>query len=212
MPFLLKPHHRIIETLRTLIAEAELHPHVMTTLKSRERASLRCQLTANLTRAWRSYWRMPQYQLARLGGVAAMGLVLGSLYFQQTQETVSGLVSFIALIFLATTFVANINSTSVLQVVALEKTSFCRERFNNMYSVAAYCASWFLVEIPYVFAQMVLYMVTFYPTCKYNMEFFRVAWFAAFSFLYMVRLYIYMCVAKYVWVYTTFRNGLRHSQ
>lgn len=79
---------------------------------------------------------MPQYQLARIGGTGALGLALGSLYWNMSQATVSGLVSFIALVFLATTFVSSINATAVLQIVALEKPSFARERFNRMYVLA----------------------------------------------------------------------------
>lgn len=78
---------------------------------------------------------MPQYQLARIGGTGVLGLALGSLYWNMSQSTVSGLVSFIALVFLATTFVSSINATAVLQIVALEKPSFARERFNRMYVV-----------------------------------------------------------------------------
>lgn len=114
----------------------------MASLHSRTRASFPLQLRACLLRAARSSWRMPEYQLARIGGTAALGLVLGSLYWDLSQETVAGLVSFIALIFLATTFVSSINATAVLQVVALEKPSFARERFNQMYVGAVFYMFW----------------------------------------------------------------------
>ncbi len=176
-----------LETLAALTeppTEAQLA--VMVSLKRRERATFGKQLGACTRRAWRSMWRMPEYQLARVGGCAAMGLVLGSLYFRQTQDNVAGLVSFIALFFLATTCVSNINSTAVLQIVALEKTSFCRERFNHMYQVSAYTLSWFLCEIPWVALQTLVYTLTFYPTCNYSLEPWRIGWFFVFSYMYIL--------------------------
>jgi hypothetical protein len=176
-----------LETLQALIqppSDAQLA--VMASVKSRKRASFGRQLVACTRRAWRSLWRMPEYQIARVLGCGVMGLILGSLYFRQTQDSVSGLVSFIALLFLATTCISNINSTAVLQVVALEKTSFCRERYNQMYQVAAYTLSWFLCEIPWVFLQTIVYTLTFYPTCNYNMAPWRISWFFGFSFMYLL--------------------------
>lgn len=176
-----------LETLQELTqppSDAQLA--VMASVKSRERATFGRQLAACTRRAWRSLWRMPEYQIARVLGCGVMGLILGSLYFRQTQDDVSGLVSFMALLFLATTCVSNINSTAVLQVIALEKTSFCRERYNQMYQVAAYTLSWFLCEIPWVFLQTFVYTITFYPTCNYNMAPWRMAWFFGFSFMYLL--------------------------
>lgn len=173
--------HNVVEVTRREQGEN------MAALRSRARARFPTQLHACLLRAVRASWRMPEYQLARIGGTGCLGLALGSLYWRMTQETVAGLVSFIALLFLATTFVSSINATSVLQAVALEKPSFARERFNRMYNVMAYVAAAFLVEVPWVLLQALVYLAAFYPTCGYNPAPWRVGWFFSFSFLYMVR-------------------------
>ncbi len=162
-------HHKMdsnITELHALVEQAHREQgESMLALRSRARARFGTQLRACLGRAARSSWRMPEYQLARIGGTGALGLALGSLYWPMTQETVSGLVSFIALVFLSTTFVSSINATSVLQAVALEKPSFARERFNRIYNVMAYVAAAFLVEVPWVLLQALCYMATFYTTC-----------------------------------------------
>lgn len=133
-----QPYHSDLAELHAVVARAhEEQGESMALLRSRIRARFLPQLRACFLRAARASWRMPEYQLARIGGTGALGLALGSLYWNMSQATVSGMVSFIALVFLATTFVSSINATSVLQTVALEKPSFARERFNRMYVVGS---------------------------------------------------------------------------
>ena len=137
-------------------------------------------------RTWRTSWRLPSYQWARLGGSSAMALVLGSVYHKQKQESVSDLVGYLGLIFIALTFTACINSTSVLELIHQERPSFNRERFAGCYSVAAYAVAWLLVEIPYVLLQSLLFLDILYFTAHFSRDFWRVVWFWVFLFLYML--------------------------
>lgn len=137
-------------------------------------------------RAWRTSWRLPSYQWARLGGSSAMALVLASVYHRQRQENVSDLVGYLGLVFIMLTFTACVNSTSVLELIHQERPSFNRERFAGSYSVGAYALSWLLVEIPYVIVQSSLFLNILYFYAHFSRDVWRVSWFWAFLFLYML--------------------------
>ena len=144
------------------------------------------QLYHCTVRAWRTSWRLPSYQWARLGGSGAMALVLGSVYHKQKQESVTDLVGYLGLVFIMLTFTACINSTSVLELIHQERPSFNRERFAGCYSVTAYALAWLLVEIPYVLLQSLLFLGLLYFTAHFSGDFWRVVWFWVFLFLYML--------------------------
>lgn len=106
--------------LRRLVRQQRLlHPigdsSTALLLRAPERPRFTTQLAVCVRRAWRTYWRLPDYQWARLGGTGAMAVILGSVYHFQRQETVADIVGFIALIYIAQTFTACINSTAVLE-------------------------------------------------------------------------------------------------
>ncbi len=107
-------------TVRRLVRQQRsLHPlgdsSTALLLRAPEKPGTATQLRVCVRRAWRSYWRLPDYQWARLGGAGAMAVVLGSVYHDQRQETVADIVGFVALLYIAQTFTACINSTAVLE-------------------------------------------------------------------------------------------------
>jgi len=144
------------------------------------------QLHVCTRRAWSTCWRLPSYQWSRIGGTAAMALVLSGIYHGQPQETVPDLVGYLGLIFLSLTFTACINSTAVLELMHQERPAFYRERFAGAYGVPAYALSWLLVEVPYVGVQSVLFLLFLYFPLGFSTAAWRVAWFWAFLFLYML--------------------------
>lgn len=109
-------HHAVRRLVRQ---QRLLHPlgdsSTALLLRAPQRPRFTTQLAVCVRRAWRSYWRLPDYQWARLGGTGAMAVILGSVYHFQRQETVADIVGFIALIYIAQTFTACINSTAVLE-------------------------------------------------------------------------------------------------
>jgi ABC-type multidrug transport system permease subunit len=61
-------------------------------------------------------------------------------------------------------------------VIHLERPSFFRERFANMYPLWAYSLSWLLVELPYVLLESLLFGSILYWSCNFNPELWRFAW------------------------------------
>jgi|EP00624_Nannochloropsis_granulata_P006187 ABC-type multidrug transport system permease subunit len=115
-----------------------------------------------------------------------MALVLASVYHRQRQENVSDLVGYLGLVFIMLTFTACVNSTSVLELIHQERPSFNRERFAGSYSVGAYALAWLLVEVPYVLVQSFLFLDILYFFAHFSRDVWRVSWFWAFLFLYML--------------------------
>ncbi|KAL0447513.1 UNVERIFIED_CONTAM: Pleiotropic drug resistance protein 1 [Sesamum latifolium] len=87
--------------------------------------------------------------------------------------------------------------STVQPVVAIERTVFYRERAAGMYSALPYAFSQFLIEIPYVFAQSMVYGLIVYSMMGFDWnaeKFFWFIYFLFFSLLYFV-LYGMMTVA-----------------
>ncbi|KAL0372075.1 UNVERIFIED_CONTAM: Pleiotropic drug resistance protein 1 [Sesamum calycinum] len=98
-----------------------------------------------------------------------------------------------------TTLVILAESTlhSLQPVVAIERTVFYRERAAGMYSALPYAFSQFLIEIPYVFIQSIVYGLIVYSMMGFDWnaeKFFWFIYFVFFSLLYFV-LYGMMTVA-----------------
>lgn len=144
------------------------------------------QLHVCSRRAWLTFWRLPSYQWVRIGGTAAMAIMLSGIYHGQPQETISDLMGYLGLIFIGLTFTAVINSTAVFELMFQERPAFYRERFAGSYSVGAYALSWLLVEMPYVFVQSLLFLLLLYFPCGFALSTWRVLWFWAFLYLYML--------------------------
>lgn len=63
-------------------------------------------------------------------------------------------------------------------MIHLERPSFFRERFANMYPLWAYSLSWLLVELPYVLLEAVLFCTILYWSCNFSPDLWRFAWYA----------------------------------
>nr|GFC68587.1 pleiotropic drug resistance protein 1-like [Tanacetum cinerariifolium] len=80
------------------------------------------------------------------------------------------------------------NASAVQPVVDIERTVFYRERAAGMYSALPYAFSQVLVEIPYIFAQAVVYSLIVYSMIGFEWTVEKFAWYFFFQlmcFLYM---------------------------
>ncbi|CAN0916650.1 ABC transporter G family member 31 [Linum grandiflorum] len=105
------------------------------------------------------YWRSPRYNNARLFFTVIAALILGSQYWDvgSKRDTTQSLFTVMGALFSACIFLGVSNSTTVQPVVSVERTVFYREKAAGLYSPLAYAAAQGIVELPYIFAQTVLY-------------------------------------------------------
>ncbi|KAG2673155.1 hypothetical protein I3760_13G076600 [Carya illinoinensis] len=105
------------------------------------------------------YWRTPTYNDMRLLFTTISALILGSVFWKigSRRSSTQDLLTAMGALYASCLFLGVNNASSVQPVVSIERTVFYRERAAGMYSPIAYAAAQGLVEIPYIFAQTILY-------------------------------------------------------
>lgn len=86
------------------------------------------------------YWRNPAYNGVRYAFCIALGLLLGSIYWDMGMQrsTPTDLMGVMGALFLCITFLGTYNASGIIPVLALERPVFYRERAANMYAVIPY--------------------------------------------------------------------------
>ncbi|XP_050366565.1 pleiotropic drug resistance protein 1-like isoform X1 [Argentina anserina] len=136
-----------------------------------------------------SYWRNPAYTAIKLIYTTIIALMLGTMFWDLGSKTESqqDLFNAIGSMYAAVLFLGIKNSTTVQPVVSIERTVFYRERAAGMYSPLAYAFSQVAIELPYVFAQTILYGVIVYAMIGFEWTVTKFLWylfFMYFTFLY----------------------------
>ncbi|XP_031397820.1 pleiotropic drug resistance protein 3-like isoform X2 [Punica granatum] len=110
------------------------------------------QLTACLWKQHLSYWRSPDYNLVRLMFMVISSLLFGALFWQKGQDIANeqDLFNVFGSMYIAVIFLGLNYCSSVLPLVATERTVLYRETFAGMYSSSAYSFAQKLVFTPYV--------------------------------------------------------------
>ncbi|XWS08431.1 hypothetical protein CRYUN_Cryun40dG0002000 [Craigia yunnanensis] len=151
------------------------------------------QFKACLWKQHLSYWRSPEYNLARFIFILVSSLLFGAVFWQKAKEinNEQDLFNILGSIYVAFIFLGINNCSTVLPYVATERTVLYREKFAGMYSPWAYSFAQVAIEIPYVALQAILYTVITYPAIGYYWSAYKVLWYlyASFcTFLYFVYL------------------------
>jgi len=120
------------------------------------------QFTSLLSKNARSYWRMPEYNLVRGVFMIVLGLLFGSLYFDNDATTQPGAFARISVVFITTVFVGVVNQNTCLGVMLNERAVFYREKAAGMYSTWTYNAAAGLVELPYLAFNALLFCCILY--------------------------------------------------
>ncbi|KAG1700776.1 hypothetical protein DVH05_011663 [Phytophthora capsici] len=121
------------------------------------------QLRFLLQRFFATYWRTSSYSLTRFGISFALGLIFGFVYLGAEYETYQGINSGLGMIYLSTMFISLVSFMSGLPMIYEERAAFYRERAGQTYNSFWYFLSFSIVEIPYVFASSLIFMVVYYP-------------------------------------------------
>ncbi|KAL8521834.1 hypothetical protein ACS0TY_012121 [Phlomoides rotata] len=146
-----------------------------------------------------SYWRNTPYTAVRFLFTTAIALVFGTMFWDigSKMDTQQDLTNAMGSMYAAVNFLGFQYGSTVQPVVAIERTVFYRERAAGMYSALPYAFSQFLIEIPYVFVQSLVYGGIVYSMIGFDYTVEKILWFfyfLFFSLLYFV-LYGMMTVA-----------------
>ncbi|EEF43177.1 ATP-binding cassette transporter, putative [Ricinus communis] len=156
------------------------------------------QFKACLWKHHLSYWRNPSYNLTRIVFMIAGSIIFGALFWQQGKKinNQQDLLIIFGSMYAAVIFFGINNCSTALPYVVTERTVMYREKFAGMYSPWAYSFAQVLVELPYMFAIAIIYVVITYPMVGYSMSAYKIFWafYAVFcsllSFNYMGRLIV----------------------
>ncbi|KAF3958942.1 hypothetical protein CMV_016199 [Castanea mollissima] len=137
------------------------------------------QFMACLWKQHLSYWRSPEYNLARFLFIIAAALLFGAVFWQKGKEinTEQDLFNILGSMYMAVIFLGLNNCSTVLPYVATERTVLYREKFAGMYSQNAYSFAQVTMEIPYVILQTILYVAITYPAIGFYWSAYKVFWY-----------------------------------
>ncbi|XVE88989.1 hypothetical protein DITRI_Ditri19aG0114000 [Diplodiscus trichospermus] len=147
------------------------------------------QCTACLWKQHWSYWRNPPYTAVRFLFSTVIALIFGTLFWDLGSKTKKkqDLANAMGSMYAAVLFLGIQNCSSVMPVVAIERTVFYRERVAGMYSAMPYAIGQILIEIPYIFIQSIVYGIIVYAMIGFEWtaaKFFWYLFFMNFTLLY----------------------------
>ncbi|XAR52748.1 hypothetical protein NMG60_11020974 [Bertholletia excelsa] len=126
-----------------------------------------------------SYWRSPSYNLLRSIHSLITSLLFGILFWDQGKkiDNQQSLFNVLGSIFSATIFLGINNSSSILPYVSMERTVLYRERFAGMYEPWAYALAQIVIEVPYILAQTITFVIITYPMIGLYSAAYKVFWY-----------------------------------
>ncbi|KAF8083300.1 hypothetical protein N665_0783s0010 [Sinapis alba] len=147
--------------------------------------SLLGQFNSCLWKQWITYWRTPDYNLARFFFTLVAALMVGSIFWKvgTKRDNANDLTKVIGAMYAAVLFVGVNNSTSVQPLVAVERTVFYRERAAKMYSALPYALAQVVCEVPYVLFQTTYYTLIVYTMLCFEWTVVKFFWFFFVSFV-----------------------------
>ncbi|KAJ0075707.1 hypothetical protein Patl1_34363 [Pistacia atlantica] len=137
------------------------------------------QCMACLWKQRSSYWRNTSYTAVRLLFTSFIALTFGTIFWDMGTKTSKRQDLFNAMgsMYGAVLFLGVQNATAVQPVVAVERTVFYREKAAGMYSPMSYAFAQVAVEIPYIFAQCVVYGILVYAMIQFDWDAGKFFWY-----------------------------------
>ncbi|KAF7126903.1 hypothetical protein RHSIM_Rhsim11G0102000 [Rhododendron simsii] len=136
-----------------------------------------------------SYWRSPSYILNRFMYSLITSLLFGILFWDQGRklDNQQNLFNVLGAAFSVVFSLGINNCKSILPYVSTERSVLYRERFAGMYGSWAYALAQVTVEIPYILAQAIAFVIITYPMIGYYWSICKVLWY----------FYIVLCTFMY---------------
>nr|QVT92329.1 ABC transporter [Salvia miltiorrhiza] len=140
-----------------------------------------------------SYWRNPPYTAVRFSFTTFIALIFGTMFWDlgSRSNTQQDLFNAMGSMYAAINFLGFQYGSTVQPVVAIERTVFYRERAAGMYSALPYAFSQFVIEIPYVFAQSLIYGLIVFSMMGFPWSVEKFAWFIYFLFFSLLYFVLY---------------------
>ncbi|PSS03109.1 Pleiotropic drug resistance protein [Actinidia chinensis var. chinensis] len=137
------------------------------------------QFKSCLWKQYLSYWRSPSYNLMRSMYLLFASLLFGILFWDQGRKinNQQSLFNILGSLFSAAIFLGINNSSSVLPYVTTERSVLYRERFAGMYDSWAYALAQVMIEVPYLLAQAIVFVILTYPMIGYYWSAYKVFWY-----------------------------------
>ncbi|KAG6409673.1 hypothetical protein SASPL_127715 [Salvia splendens] len=140
-----------------------------------------------------SYWRNPPYTAVRFLFTMFIAIIFGTMFWDlgSKWDTQQDLLNAMGSMYASINFLGFQYGSTVQPVVAIERTVFYRERAAGMYSALPYAFSQFLIEIPYVFVQSVIYGLIVYSMMGFDWTAEKFFWFLFFFFMSLLNFVLY---------------------
>ncbi|KAH7669104.1 Iron-chelate-transporting ATPase protein [Dioscorea alata] len=137
------------------------------------------QFKACLWKQYLSYWRSPSYNLVRMTFMFFASVVFGVLFWKhgKTLDNQQNLFNMLGSMYSSTIFTGINNCSSVIPFIITERAVLYREKFAGMYSPWAYSLAQVIIEIPYIFIQVLIFMIIAYPAIGYYWSASKFLWF-----------------------------------
>lgn len=133
------------------------------------------QLRMLLWRHVLHYWRLPDYNGIRLLLTFCFAVFLGTLFFNRGQlkgdvVNLADLLGVLNCFFMSLSNLGAVNLLSIIDVVAQERAVLYRERAAGQYSAAMYVWSGFIVELPYLVVQVIVFAPISYFLVRFSIS------------------------------------------
>nr|XP_043609039.1 ABC transporter G family member 29-like isoform X2 [Erigeron canadensis] len=143
------------------------------------------QFKSCMQKQWLSYWRTPDYNLVRFSFTLVTALLVGTIFWKvgTKRDSSTDLTMIFGGLYGAVLFAGINNGSTIVPIVAFERTVFYRERAAGMYSALPYAMAQVIVEIPYVFLQTTYYTLIVYAMVSFQWTATKYLWFFFIHFL-----------------------------
>uniref|UniRef100_A0AAV1U8R7 ABC transporter domain-containing protein n=1 Tax=Peronospora matthiolae TaxID=2874970 RepID=A0AAV1U8R7_9STRA len=121
------------------------------------------QMKMVMQRFFRMYWRTASFNLTRFFVSLVLGILFGITYVDAEYTSFTGINSGMGMLYLTVAFLGISSFNSSLPIASQERGVFYRERAAQTYNAFWYFFSSSMVEIPYTFFAVMLFMIPFYP-------------------------------------------------
>ncbi|KAL8120357.1 hypothetical protein AgCh_017512 [Apium graveolens] len=126
-----------------------------------------------------SYWRSPSYNFKCLAFATVSAVLMGVVLWQKGAkiQDQQDLFNILSSVFIVLQVIGTNNCSSVIAIVASERSVLYREMFSGMYSSFAYSFAQVSIEIPYLLVQALVYSTVTYWAIGFYWSISKVVWY-----------------------------------
>ena len=157
------------------------------------------------------HWRNVPTNLSRLILMIVLGVLLGLIYLQINRSSFTGVVSFLAVIFLGIAFPASVSTASAFPSFFRQRAVYYRESTIGMYDYWTFSLGMTVVELPYIFFALIFFVVPFYFMVGFVysgtlfFKFLLVVYVQALVYMFLSQLWMALCPSQ---ISSNIINGL----